>query len=169
MRKAFALTCLVAATLAACGKKADNAPAPAANEAQRLFQSKQLTKDFAVTKKRYDGLESELRLLPKPLYSYAAPKHGVVHGDLFAFVQGTDPDLNLLIEARGENVASARWQFAATRMTAAELRLRHRDKQIWKADMLSELEYTDPKRVYTNFRFKEVPDFLKDALPKPKP
>lgn len=146
-----------------------DAPAPAANEAQRLLQSKQLAKDFAVTKKRYDRTESELRLLPKPLHSYAAPSQGVVQGALFAFVQGTDPDLILLIEARGEDVASARWKFAATRMTAAELRLRHRDEQIWKADLLSEAEYTDPTRVYTNFMFKEIPDFLKDALPKPKP
>jgi hypothetical protein len=146
-----------------------NAPAPAANEAQRLFQLKQLARDFAVTKKRYDATESELRLLAKPLHSYAAPKHGVVQGALFAFVQGTDPDLILLIEARGEKVSSARWHYAATRMTGAELRLRHRDKQIWKADLLSQAEYTDPSRVYTNFIFKEIPDFLKDALPKPRP
>jgi hypothetical protein len=144
------------------------AVAPAASEAQRLFQARQLAKDFAVTKKRYDRTESELLLLPKPLHSYAAPKHGIVHGALFAFVQGTDPDLILLLEARGENAASARWQFAATRMTGAELRLRHRDKQIWNADLLSEAEYTDPKRVYTNFMFKEIPDFLKDASTKPK-
>jgi hypothetical protein len=144
------------------------AVAPAASEAERLLQARQLAKDFAVTKKRY-GTESELRLLPKPLHSYAAPKHGIVLGALFAFVQGTDPDLFLLLEARGENAASARWQFAASRMTGAELRLRHRDKQIWNADLLSEAEYTDPKRVYTNFMFKEIPDFLKDAHPKPKP
>jgi hypothetical protein len=146
-----------------------NAPAPAASETQRLFQIKQLAKDFAVTKKRYDGIESEARLLPKPLHSYAAPKDGVVQGAVIAFVQGTDPDLFLLIEARGKSVASAHWQYAVARMTGAELRLRHRDKQIWKADKLSEAEYTDPTRVYTNFIFKEIPDFLKEAAAKPRP
>jgi hypothetical protein len=146
-----------------------NAPAPAASETQRLFQIKQLAKDFAVTKKKYDGTESELRLLPKPLHSYAAPKHGVVHGAMIVLVEGTDPDLFLLIEARGKSVASARWQYAVARMTAAELRLRHRDTQIWKAKLLSPTEYTDSKRAYTNFMFKEIPDFLKEAAGKPRP
>jgi hypothetical protein len=146
-----------------------NAPAPATAETQRLFQVKQLAKDFAVTKKKYDGTESELRLLPKPLHSYAAPKRGVVHGAMIVFVEGTDPDLLLLIEARGKSVASAHWQYAVARMTAAELRLRHRDTQIWKAKLLSPTEYTDAKRVYTNFMFKEIPGFLKEAAAKPRP
>jgi hypothetical protein len=143
------------------------AAAPAATEAQRLLQMKQLAKDFAATKKIRDGTESELRLLPQPVHRYAAPKNGIVHGALFAFVQGTDPDVFLLIEARGKDVASARWQFAATRMTGAELRLRHLDKQVWKAELLSWADFTDHKRVYTNFIFKEIPDFLRDAA-KPK-
>jgi len=42
-------------------------------------------------------------------------------------------------------------------------------KLLSSKEMLSEPEYTDPKRVYTNFRFKEIPDFLKDALRKPAP
>src|SRR5947209_16964183 len=124
---------------------------------------KQLVSDFAATKKAYDGTKSELRLLPQPVHRYAAPKKGIVQGALFAFVQGTDPDVFLLVEARGENLASARWQFATTRMTAAEVRLRHREKEIWKADILPWAEVTDHKHVYTNFVFKEVPDFLKDA------
>jgi hypothetical protein len=145
------------------------ADVPAAGEAQRLVQLRQFARNFAVTKKNYDRVESELRLLPKPLHSYSAPKHGLVQGALFVFVQGTDPDLFLLIEARGEKLAGTRWQFAVARMTgAAELRLRYRDQQIWKAEMLSRAEYTDPKRVYTNFIFNEIPDFLKGASTKPK-
>src|SRR5262249_12970638 len=112
------------------------AVAPAANEAQRLLQLKQLAKDFACTKKERDGDQAELRLLPQPIHRYAAPKQGILHGALFAFVQGTDPDLFLLIEARGATAASARWQFAATRMNSVELRLRHRGRQVWAADIL---------------------------------
>jgi hypothetical protein len=145
------------------------AAAPAATRAQRLFQMKQLAKEFAVTKKAFDGTESELRLLSQPVHRYAVPEKGVVDGALFAFVQGTDPDLLLLVEARGENVAKARWQFAAARMTMAEVRLRHRDKEVWKADFLPADDVYDHKHAYTNFVFKEIPDFLKDALAKPKP
>jgi hypothetical protein len=146
------------------------APAPAANEAQRLVQLKQLAKDFAGSKKSPSGSEAELRLLPQPIHRYAAPKQGILNGGLFAFVEGTDPEIFLLIEARGEDAANARWQFAATRMVAAEeVRLRHRDQQVWSAEILPWREiFLEHERVYTTFRFKEIPDFLKDALPKPK-
>lgn len=146
-----------------------DAAAPAATEAQRLFQMKQLVKEFAVTKKAFGGVESELRLLTQPVHRYAVPKKGVVDGALFAFVQGTDPDLLLLIEARGDSAAAARWQYAVARMTAAEVRLRHKDREVWKADFVRWDDVYDHKHAYTNFVFKEVPDFLKDALAKPKP
>ncbi len=146
------------------------AVAPAATEAQRLLQLKQLAKDFAGSKKNPSGGAAELRLLTQPIHRYAAPKQGIVNGALFAFVEGTDPELFLLIEARGENAANARWQFAATRMVAGEeVRLRHRDQQIWSAEILPAREiFLEHERVYTTFRFKEIPDFLKDALTKPR-
>jgi hypothetical protein len=146
-----------------------NAPAPAANETQRALQMKQLAAEFTGRKKERDGSEAELRLLPQPIYRYDAPKQGIVTGALFTFVQGTDPDIFLLIEARGKDVAGARWQFAATRMNGVELRLRHRDQQVWAAEILPWAEIHDRKRPYTVFGFKEIPDFLKDALIKPKP
>jgi hypothetical protein len=145
-------------------------PAVAATEAQRLLQLKQLAKDFAGSKKPAAGSEVELRLLPQPIYRYAAPKQGVVQGALFAFVQGTDPEIFLLIEARGESPEKARWQFAATRMISAEeVRLRHGGMQVWAAEIIPWREvFLEHERAYTTFRFKEVPDFLKDALAKPK-
>jgi hypothetical protein len=147
------------------------APAPAAAEAQRLLQLKQLAKEFtAIGKYRKDPNDIELRLLPQALYRYDAPKQGIVAGAIFAFVQGnTDPDVFLLIEARGKDVASARWQFAATRMhSVADLRLRHQDKQVWEAEYFAFNDiFEKHNRIYTSFKFKEVPDFLKDAA-KPK-
>src|SRR5262249_21402425 len=134
------------------------APAPAATEAQRLLQMKQLAKDFTGSKKeKEDTTHVELRLLPQPIHRYAAPNLGVQSGGLFAFVQGTDPEIFLLIEARGKDAMTARWQFAATRMTSVELRLRHRDQPIWSADVLPTKEVHDHQRVYTNFIFKEIP------------
>ena len=49
--------------------------------------------------------DTELRLLPQPIHSYAAPNQGVSSGGLFAFVRGTDPEVFLLIEARGTDAA----------------------------------------------------------------
>src|SRR5262249_17414206 len=81
----------------------------------------------------------------------------------------TDPEIFVLIEARGKDAASARWQYAVTRMTSSELHLRLRDKEVWAAEIIRGRQVTDPERPYTTFYFNEVPDFLKEALAKPKP
>jgi hypothetical protein len=146
------------------------APAPAAGDAQRLLQMKQLAKDFSgVKKERDDGNVVELRLLPQPIHRYAAPKEGIHTGGLFALVHGTDPEIFVLIEARGKDAAGARWQYAVTRMTSSALRLRLRDKEVWTAEFIRGRQVTDPTRPYTTFYFDKVPEFLKDALAKPKP
>jgi len=145
------------------------APAPAAAEAQRLLQLKQLARDFSgIKKERDEGTVVELRLLPQPIHRYAAPKQEILAGGLFTLVHGTDPELFLLIEARGKEAASASWQYAVTRMTSSALQLRHRDKQVWAAEVLPWKTVSDHEHAYTSFMFKEIPDFLKDALAKPK-
>jgi hypothetical protein len=147
------------------------APAPAAADAQRLLQLKQLAKEFSgVGKFGKSASDLELRLLPQPVYRYSAPKQGVFSGGLFAFVRATDPEILLLIEARGKDAATAKWQFAAARMhSTAELRLRHQDQPVWDAEpLLLKDVFEQHVLPYTAFRFKEIPDFLKDAA-KPKP
>jgi hypothetical protein len=146
------------------------AAAPAADEAQRVLQMKQLAREFSgVKKERTDKNVVELRLLPQPIHRYADPKRGVVGGGLFTLVHGTDPEIFVLIEARGKDAAGARWQYAVTRMTSSEVRLRHRGKEVWLAEVVPWKEVQDRGRPYTSFQFNEVPDFLKDALAKPKP
>ena len=63
------------------------------------------------------------------------------------------------------DAADARWQFAATRMhSIAELRLRHQDRPVWEAEPLPVKDVFEKHVLaYTAFRFKELPDFLKDA------
>jgi hypothetical protein len=148
------------------------AAAPAANEVQRRLQLRKLAKEFSgVARYRNEANDTELRLLPQPIHSYAAPKQGILNGGLFAFVRGTDPEIFLLIEARGKDTATARWQFAATRMTnMAELRLRHQEKRVWEAELLPwDDVYGSHKLAYTSFAFNEIPDFLKEVMAKPKP
>jgi hypothetical protein len=78
--------------------------------------------------------------------------------------------LFLPVEARGKDAESARWQFAAARMTnMAELRLKHQDRQVWEAGLLPWKDVSGSHgRPYTAYEFKETPDFLKEAT-KPKP
>ena len=52
----------------------------------------------------------------------------------------------------------------------AELRLRHQDKQVWEAELLPwKVVSVSHKLPYTAFSFNKVPDFLKEAVAKPKP
>jgi hypothetical protein len=146
--------------------------APGANEVQRRLQLRKLAQEFSVAAHYANAPgETELRLLPRPIHGYAAPKQGIWEGGLFAFVRGTDPDLFLLIEARGKDSSNARWQFAAARMTnGAVLRLRHQDKQVWEAQPRPWKDVTGSHKLpHTAFTFTRLPDFLNEAVARPKP
>ncbi len=56
------------------------APAPAASAPQRLLQMRQLAKGFSATKKERDGNQTEMRLLPQPIYRYAASEENLLDG-----------------------------------------------------------------------------------------
>lgn len=147
------------------------APRPAASEAQRQVQLKQLAKEFTgMGVFRTAPGELELRLLPQPLYRYAAADEKVLTGGLFAFVRATDPEILLLLEARstdgGDTAGEARWQFAAARMhSMAQLWLEHQDERVWEPKPITIQEtFEEHRSAYTAFKFKEIPDFLRDAV-----
>lgn len=58
---------------------------------------------------------------------------GIISGAMFAFCQGTDPELFLLIEAqRGDD--GERWMFAAAEFSNLSLFLTLDDVEVWSAD-----------------------------------
>ena len=129
------------------------APAPAASAVQRLLQMKRFARDFTATKLERDGNKQELRLLTQPIYRYAAPSQKVQDGGLFVLVQGTDPEVFLLLEARGET-DTARWMFAAARMNGVGFDLRYQDKPAWSVEIMPWREIGGHAEVYTSFMFK---------------
>jgi len=129
-----------------------DAPRPIDSKAQRLLQMREIARNCTVTKRERDGAVSELRLQPQPIYRYEAPQTGIIDGGLFAFVQGTDPDLFLLLEAR-KNGDGVKWQFAASRMNSVALSLRYRDQQIWQVDVLPWSDVNGHRLSYTSFRY----------------
>jgi len=144
------------------------APQPAASEAQRLLQLRQLAKEFTgVGKFGQNPSDQELRLLPQPIHRYAAPQEQVLAGGLFSFVRTTDPEILLIIEARSTATpgpeARSRWQFAAVRMhSTADLWLKHGTQKVWQAEPLEIQEiFTVHERPYTAFKFREIPESLK--------
>ncbi len=78
------------------------ADAPAEMPVARLRQMKTLAGQFSSTMLGWRADKSDrevLRQLPQPLYRYDSKRSDVLDGAVFAFVQGTDPESLLLIEA----------------------------------------------------------------------
>ena len=67
----------------------------------------------------------ELRLLSQPLYRYENAKADILDGALYAFVEGTDPELILSLEAARVGKS---WKFATGRLTRWGMEVRYQDK-----------------------------------------
>jgi hypothetical protein len=118
-------------------------PAPAETPAARLRQMRDLADRFKVTMTGWKPSKTdreELRLLPKPLYRYEPGEategdRGWIDGGVFAFVQGTDPEAVLLLEAVRQG-GRPRWQYAFARATAAGLEARLDRALVWEVNFL---------------------------------
>jgi hypothetical protein len=119
------------------------AAAPANTAAARLRQMKVLADRFTVIMTGWRADKSdreELRLLPKLLYRYEpgttrAPDAGFIDGGVFAFVQGTDPEAVLLLEAVSRRRHTG-WQYAFARATSGGLEARLDKSVVWAVNNL---------------------------------
>jgi len=110
-----------------------DAPVPAEGNAQRLTQMRDMAWRFAVTwhHSRTDE-PTQLRMLPTPLYRFAAEKEGILDGALFAFVVTNDPEMLLLLEAAREKPSeSAHWRYSFARMSSLKEVVRLDDEETW--------------------------------------
>ncbi|HWB07700.1 MAG TPA: hypothetical protein VG826_00545 [Pirellulales bacterium] len=124
-----------------------DAPAPEESAAGRLRQMKSLAQRFNTTLVGWKADDSDrevLRMLPRPVYRYENDQ--AKDGTVFAFVQGTDPEAFLLIEARPDasNGGNVSWQFAMARRTSGALETHYDSRLVWKAKRLT--DYSDPKQ-----------------------
>src|SRR5207248_417376 len=95
---------------------------PAATRGGRLTQMRGLVRRFEAELKDRRGGEPvvrKLRLLEQPIHRYESAKQGVSEGALFAFVEVTDPELLVMVEAFREGAAS-KWRYALARMNNDE-------------------------------------------------
>jgi hypothetical protein len=116
------------------------APKPAKTQAERLRQMKAIAERFKATMTGWQGDDAdreELRLLPRALYRYdlknakdADPN--LLDGALFAYVQGTDPEVVLVLEAIGTAKESV-WQYAFVRATSGGLEVKLGREAVWTA------------------------------------
>jgi hypothetical protein len=125
------------------------APLPAESAALRLRQLRSLATEFTAFHDDPAKPAEELRLLPQPIYRYQNTGPELLDGALFVFVQATDPEVLLLIEASRDG-AGHKWQYALARMTSRALRARHKEQEVWKVlDCWAQV--TDRKAPYTAF------------------
>jgi hypothetical protein len=117
-------------------KDVPSAPPVATEPALRQRQMKLLAQNFTAheiwepNNTRYD-----LRRLDRPLHSYRDEEAGIAEGGLFAFANGTNPELLLFIEARQTKakVSKPVWQFGVGRSAYAELHLEYDGREVHSA------------------------------------
>jgi hypothetical protein len=111
---------------------------PGPSPQRRLLQMKKLASQFTATSTDKDDRDWELRLLPQPIYRYevddeTAMKSTVIDGTLFGFVQGTDLEVVLALEAHRTEKDSL-WRYALARMSDLRLKVTHSGKPVWTVD-----------------------------------
>jgi hypothetical protein len=113
-------------------KPIPGAPKPADTPALRANQMRALSREFtARTSIPSDPRPAtELRLLARPIFRHPGPGKETLDGAIFAFVEATDPEILLLIEAR-RTKEGHEWCFAAARMSALSLIVRHKEEEVW--------------------------------------
>lgn len=130
------------------------APAPAATQGRRLSQMRELARRFSselADDRGGDVVTRDLRLLNQPLLRYASEAHGIVDGAIFAFVEATDPEGLLILEAIKPD-AQMQWRFAVARMNAHGLKI-SRDGTVVKSWARVTDPIKDPNATYVYFNF----------------
>lgn len=126
---------------------------PGDKPAQRLTQARQIRQRFAAHEKAPVGGRIELRPLSNPLYRYSDEATGVIDGAVFAFANGTNPEVLLLLEAQRDATSkTAIWTYGFAQMTGAEVYASLDEREVWSQ------KEADPPAIRDSY----VNDWLKD-------
>lgn len=114
----------------------EKAGPPAASAGQRLRQMKAIVEPFsaAVDPSGEFASPEQLRTLTTPLYRYSAKDQGILDGALFAIVQGTNPEILVLVEADTSDPANPVWRYGFARMSCFHLRVYRGSEIVWRRD-----------------------------------
>lgn len=93
------------------------APEPADTAAKRLAQMRSLARRISAVEE-YGGRSITLRLMPQPIDRYADTNANILDGGIFAYANGTNPELALLLEASDKG-----WSYGVVRVSLAQLKV----------------------------------------------
>jgi hypothetical protein len=105
-------------------KELPDAPRPASTAPARLVQMRQLARRFGA-KERINNELIECRLMTQPIDRYKSEAEKIVDGTIFAFANGTNPEVGVVFESDGE-----RWRYGTLRLTASELTITLDGRQV---------------------------------------
>jgi hypothetical protein len=111
-----------------------DAPEPADSAVKRLSQMKDLARRFKCRLTELDRKKEELRFLPRPIFRYQTDRKDLIDGALFAWVQGTDPEVVLVLEAARRD-GKSEWRYALTRRTAVAVEADLDGKPHWSVPL----------------------------------
>ncbi|WLD11331.1 hypothetical protein [Planctellipticum variicoloris] len=112
-----------------------DAPEPAATASLRLVQMRRIAEQYTARLTSNVGNEKpgDLRLLTKPLYRYPTDASEALDGGLFAYVQGTDPEVLMLLEA-SKSGDGPRWRIGFARFTNTTAVVQRDGRAVWECD-----------------------------------
>ena len=105
-----------------------DAPVPAKTAVTRAKQMRDLARRFNCRLLAHG--KEQLRLLTQPIYLWDRKGDKLPDLALFAFVQGTDPEVVLLLETAG-GAKGQEWRYALTRRSAVALEADLDGKKVW--------------------------------------
>jgi hypothetical protein len=73
-----------------------------------------------------------LRQLASPLHRYADESAGIVDGAIFAFANGTNPEVLLVLEAQAAKDSTLHWQYSLAQMTGGAVTVELDGKEVWQ-------------------------------------
>lgn len=138
-----------------------DAPVPANTAKARIRQMKAFTRRFSAVLVGWGEdppMNEPLRLLPRELYRYESQDPDLLDGAVFVFVQGTDPEVLLLLEAVRVESAFV-WQYALARRTSGAVEVQYQGKTVWKTSVFHPA--SDPEETYIELPYAVDPGELK--------
>jgi len=135
-------------------QRVPDAVEPASSRAARRRQMRDIANQFQADKTDRQEVKRTLRMLTQPLYQYESARDDVLDGALFAFVEGTDPEVLLLVEARqtGERYE---WHYALSRLNSVRLQAKYKERSVWDQPVIEYREYTRRDRPYSVFNIPQ--------------
>lgn len=137
-----------------------NVPPPAANPRTRLLQLNRIARQFRAEFAPHTAPEefNRLRLLPKPLFRYDSTDSTIIDGGVYGFVESTDPEVLLIIEARVDKDGRRFWVYSPARSRHDHLKVFLKNNLVWEVEQLAPpwQNIRDPAKPYFGCRLDRL-------------